>query len=945
MNLYNKEKDEFINYNYDISDSNSLSDNQICSLFEDNEGRFWVGTAAGLDLFSNAQDLPLKGKFIHFQNNSTDQKSISKGRVLALSEDNKQNLWISTENGGLCKLNLVMYKKESINFIHYRNNIGNNNSLSFNSVGSIFQDKQNNIWIGTMGNGINMISAYEKQFIHVKNEPMNENSLSNNMVNAFLEDGDYLWIGTEGGLNQYNKNNGTFKRFVHDPQTPTSIGSNAVWAICKTTKGDLWVGTWAGGLNLFINKNETFTHYYHDSEDSNSLSNNNIFSITEDSNANIWIGTIGGGISVFNPVDKTFKTYNKTNSNIDNYISTIKQVKNGDLWILSSDDLLRFDVTKKEFEHFVHDVNDTTSLSSKQLYDVFEDSKGNIWVGTDDGINVIKKGNKYFKCYRIEDGLPDNGVRSILEDDQGNLWLGTYKGLSKFTDAVNLPEDPKFKNYSVEDGIQSNEFRGRSAYKGTDGMMYFGGVNGFNMFYPDSIKDNPYVPDVILTDFLLFNKQIKIGEKDSPLKEDISIAKEIKLSHKQSVFTFKYVALNYVAPENNKYAFFLDGFDKAWNYVNYKKEVTYRNLEPGEYIFRVKASNNDGVWNEEGASIKITILPPWWLTWYFKIIYAILFIALFYAIIHFRTSSLKKQKEILEKTVEERTHDLHEKNTLLEYQSEELTKINAILLKNQETIEVQKEELKATAENLELTNSELVNLNATKDKFFNIIAHDLRGPFSSFLGLTELMADELPNLTKDNIHDIAESMRNSASNLYRLLENLLQWARMQQGSFSYHPELLELLPLISESVATAKETANIKNIVLSINIPENLKVYADKNVIQMVIRNLVSNALKFTTEGGKVHISAKSVENMVNVSVKDSGIGMDKSMIKNLFRLEVSTNRKGTNGEPSTGLGLIICKELIEKQGGKLWVESEEGAGSVFYFSIHSSPDDVNLKM
>ena len=943
LNLYDKQKDEFINYFSDSSNPNSLSDDQICSLLEDSDGRLWVGTAAGLDLFTNSKDLPLNGKFIRFQNKSTDQKNIAKGRVLALVEDNKQNLWISTENGGLNKLNLTMFKKDTIDFIHYTNNNANNNSLSFNSIGSLFQDNQNNIWIGTMGNGINMINAGEKQFIHVMNEPMNENSLSNNMVNAFAEDGDYLWIGTEGGLNRYNKKDRTFKQFVHDSQISTSIGANAVWAVCKPEKGNLWVGSWAGGLNLFNYKNETFTHYYYNPDDNNSLSNNNIFSIIEDSNANIWIGTVGGGITMYNPDDKTYTTYNKTNSNIDNYISTIIQAKNGDLWIVTSDDLLRFDIAQKKFEHFVHDVNDSTSLSSKQLYDVYEDSKGNIWVGSDDGLNVIKKAGKSFKCYRVEDGLPDNGIRSILEDEHGNLWLGTYKGLSKFIDAVNLPEHPKFKNYTIEDGIQSNEFRGKSCFKGADGMMYFGGINGFNMFFPDSIKDNPYIPDVVFTDFLLFNKPVQIGEKSSPLKQDISLTHEIKLTHKQSFFTIKFVALNYSAPEKNEYATIMDGLEKDWNYLGDKREVTYRNLKPGKYTFRVKASNNDGVWNEEGASIKITILPRWWLTWYFKIIYAVFIISLIITIFYIRTSTLRKQKEVLEKTVEERTHDLFEKNALLESQSEELVKINSMLLKNQEIIEAQSEELKVTAENLEKANVELVNINATKDKFFNIIAHDLRSPFNSFLRLTEVMAEQLPNLTMDKIQAITVSMRNSATNLFQLLENLLQWARMQQGSFSYKQELLELFPVVDESMASIKETAKNKEISLSIDIPENLKVFADSNVIQMVVRNLLSNALKFTNEGGKVSLSAKAVEDFVNVSVEDSGIGMNKDLIENLFRLDVATNRKGTNGEPSTGLGLIICKELIEKQGGNLWVESTEGVGSIFHFSFHSGPKDVNL--
>jgi ligand-binding sensor domain-containing protein/signal transduction histidine kinase len=939
LNLYNRQDDKFINYFYDSSNPNSLSDDDVCSLLDDKDGRLWVGTADGLDLFINAKDGPREGKFVHLLNSSSGQKSISTGRVLALLEDDKQNLWISTENGGLSKLNLNMYEKNIIDFTNYRNNTTNNNSLSFNSVGSIFQDNQYNIWIGTMGKGIDMINAVKNQFIHVMNEPGNKNSLSNNMVNAFMEDGDYLWIGTEGGLNQYNKKDGTFKLFVHDPQISTSIGADAVWAVCKAKQGDLWVGTWAGGLNLFNYKNETFTHYYQNKDVNKSLSNNNIFSIIEDSDNNIWIGTIGGGITRYNPADKTFTTYNQTNSSINNYGFGIKKAKNDDLWIITLDGLIRFDRNPWKIESFVHDVNDSTSLSSKQLYDVFEDSKGNIWVGTDEGINVLQKSNKGYKCYLTENGLPDNGIRSILEDDHGNLWLGTYKGLSKFIDAINLPEHPKFKNYTIEDGIQSNEFRARSCFKGADGMMYFGGVNGFNMFYPDSIKDKLYESDVVFTDFLLFNKSVKIGEKNSPLKQDISLTHELKLSQEQSVFTFKFVALNYSAPEKDEYSCIMDGLEKEWNSLGHTREVTYRNLKPGKYTFRVRASNSGTVWNEEGASIKITILPFWWLAWYFKIIYAVLILSLIIAIFYIRTSNLRKQKEVLEKTVEERTHDLFEKNTLLEYQSKELVKINSILLDNQKIIEAQSEELKVTTVNLEQTNVELINLNATKDKFFSIIAHDLRSPFNNFLGLTEVMAEELPRLTMAELQEITANMRKSAINLFQLLENLLQWARMQRGLFSCKREILELFPIVEESTAVNQETAKNKDIVLSVDIPENIKVFADGNVIKMVVRNILSNALKFTKEGGKVSISTTAVENIVIVSVEDSGIGMSKDLIESLFRLDVATNRQGTNGEPSTGLGLIICKELIEKQGGKLWVESKEGIGSVFHFSMYSSAE------
>jgi len=618
LHLYNKEKDSFINYYYNDKNPHSLSNNDVYSILEDKTGRIWIGTAAGLDLFTNAQDRPSNGVFVHYQNSKYDPNSISQGTILSLLEDDKHNLWIGIENGGLDILDLDTYKKDVNRFVHYKNNPNRGTSLSNNSVYSLFQDKQGSIWIGTFGNGINIINPGSEKFIHVENEPGISNSLNNNQVNVFLEDNDFLWIGTEGGLNRYHKKDGTFKHYVHDPLNKRSIGSNAVWALCKDKRGNLWVGTWGGGLNRFDSKTETFEHYYYDPKDTNSIGSNNMFSVFEDSRGNLWVGTMGGGLNMFDSKKKIFTRYNTSNSGIaTNYVQAIIETQNGDLWLASVDGFSHLDITTKRFERFQNIENDSTSLSSNRSMSIFEDSKGNIWMGTDVGLNLFNKVTKGFTRYQKEHGLPDNSINSIVEDKHGNFWIGTNKGLSKFINAINLPAKPEFKNYTYGDGLQGHGFSQRSCLRGSDGMIYFGGSNGFNVFDPDKITENTFIPPIVITDFQVFNKSVPIGEKG--YESAIEKTEDLTLSYKQSVFSFDFAALNYISSSKNQYAYKMEGFDNDWNYVGTKRTATYTNLDPGKYIFRVKGSNNDGVWNEKGIALPIVITPPYWETIWFRL--------------------------------------------------------------------------------------------------------------------------------------------------------------------------------------------------------------------------------------------------------------------------------------------------------------------------------------
>jgi PAS domain S-box-containing protein len=619
LHLYVRKDNSFINYYHDERNPNSISSDIIRPILEDNAGRLWIGTSAGLDLLTNNQEFSPKGIFKHYQNIIDDKKSISMGPVMALFEDDKSNLWIGIQNGGLDVINLETYNKNTASFTHFKNDPKKENSLSNNSIYSIIQDNQGNIWISTFGKGLNIINPLGDRFIHYKSESGDKNSLSNNQVNTFLEDNDFLWIGTEGGLNRYNKKDDTFKQYLHDPLNKQSIGSNAVWAICKDKKGNLWVGTWGGGLNRFDYKNETFEHYYNDPKDTNSIGSNNIFSIFEDSRGNLWIGTMGGGLNMFDYKNNRFVRYTESNSHLyTNYVPSIIETKSGDLWLSNESSFERFNIKTKEFENFIHSDNDSTSLSSNKAISIYEDSKENLWMGTDAGLNLFNKATKGFKCYRIEDGLPDNSIYSMVEDNYGNLWISTDRGLSKFINAINLPVKPEFRNYGYEDGLQGNEFCSRSGCKGSDGKLYFGGSNGFNVFDPEKIIENTYIPPIVITGFNIFNKPELLGERG--INKDLDSTEDLVLSYKQSVFSFEFAALNYISSSKNQYAYKMEGFDEDWNYVGTKHAATYTNLDPGEYIFRVKGSNNDGVWNEKGIALPIIITPPFWETIWFRLI-------------------------------------------------------------------------------------------------------------------------------------------------------------------------------------------------------------------------------------------------------------------------------------------------------------------------------------
>jgi len=477
--------------------------------------------------------------------------------------------------------------------------------------------------------------------------------------------------------------------------------------------------------------------------------------------------------------------------------------------------------------------------------------------------------------------------------------------------------------------------------------MYFGGTDGFNSFYPDRLKDNlnQNKPKIVITGLKIFNNTITTNElfnRRVVLSNDITETKELVLTHDENFFTFEFIALDFTAPEKNKYAYQMEGFDEHWIDCNTKLEANYTNLDPGEYNFRVKASNNDGIWNEEGTSIKVIILPPWWGTWWFRGLVLIVFALTLVIGYYYRIRSFKHHEMRLKQKVAQKTYELRQMNSVLIKQAEELNETNSLLEERQKQIEGQSDELSAQKEELIKVNEELQELNATKDKFFSIIAHDIKNPFSAIMGFTSLLEENYNEWTDDMKLEIINLVHQSSKNLYQLLENLLQWSRSQRGIIEFNPENIDLNVLINNVTSLMNGTAEAKNIDFKVALARNaVAVQADKQMLDTILRNLIGNSVKFTNNGGLVQIISEANYEHVKIHIVDNGIGMDKHVRENLFKIGSTNTSAGTENEIGTGLGLILVKEFVERHGGTIEVESELGKGSRFNFTLPLAKDKM----
>jgi len=756
---------------------------------------------------------------------------------------------------------------------------------------------------------VNVFFPNKKKFERFTHNPDRPDVLSHNTVFSMCEDSrGKIWIGTDGGgLNRYDRKTGEFLHFRHDPLDPKSIPGDVIAAIQEDRRGILWIGMYQNGLAWF--RDGVFHRYTRDPADPAGLGSVHVWSLGKDRDDNLWIGTLGGGLNMLERDRKTIKRFrndpeNETSLSND-YVFVIREDHAGNVWAGTANGLNRYDREQNRFVRFAFDSLDANSLSGNRIFCIHEDPEKRLWIGTSNGLNRLRGDGNTFDRFTTRDGLPDNTIRGMVSDDRGRLWIATYDGISRFD-----PDRNVFQNYGVGDGLQSKIFSRNCALRSASGEIYFGGIKGFNVFHPDSIRSNPRIPPVVITGLQIFNRPVPVGEipgRRAVLRKAITEAEAVVLSWKDRAVSLEFAALDFTAPDRNHYAFRLEGFDKEWNYVGNRRFAYYTNLQPGRYVFRVRASNNDGVWNEEGTALRITILPPFWKTPWFRIAMAAWFALSVYGIIEYRTRGIKKQRKKLESLVAERTRDLRTANLELE---------------------IQKRHLEENAEALRRSNEEL-------EQFAYVASHDLQEPLRMVSSYATLLERKFSDTPDPESKEFLFYMSDGARRMHVLINDLLTYSRVTTQAKAFEKTRLD--EALDRALLNLEITVRDRGVRITRDpLPA---VRADAAQMERLFQNLIANAVKYCEKTPEIHVAAENSNHEWVLSIRDNGIGIDPKYRDQIFGIFKRLHRRDEYS--GTGIGLAVCKKIVERHGGRIWVESVPGAGSTFYFTLQNEWGDL----
>jgi ligand-binding sensor domain-containing protein/methyl-accepting chemotaxis protein len=713
ISLYNYENDNFKNFIITEENSELERADSYNHIFEDNKGRVWFlnhrkiyyydSEAEKVQLFfdGNKHNLSYDNwYFMHIVQLNDERFLISSNnagvfevfpyknnelqpfvfggiitselrgvQILQFRKDSQGRVWLTAENKGVYVFNIQA--ELIMRLTHDRDN---DQTIANNSIWSVYEDEAKRIWLGTWQSGVDIIDKYYRKFKHYYYRP-GTNSLSHNNVKDVIEDKEgNLYVSTDGGgLNYFDREKGVFKAYKKEPGNPSSLSANAVLPLEYDDNGHLWMGTWNGGINVF---NPTTQRFRHINPLNSGLNSPHVFDIVNDGKGKMYCATWGGGLSSYNQKTGRWKTFRHDAQNpasiCSDYIFSLFFDSDSNLWIGTTNglDVLNTASDKNPvFIHYTHNENDSSSLSNNTINTIYEDRDKQIWVGTTAGLNRYMPISDNFIRYDKSTGLIDDNIYIIVQDKNADYWLGTNKGLIRFNARKNTSG-----NYDISDGMQCYEYSRNAYTELSSGEIALGGTKGLNVFNPDNIRENPYIPNLLLTGLKIHNEPVQVG-KNSVLQQHISKTDKITLNHKQNIFSLEFVALNYTHPSENQYAYKLEGFDDDWNYINNRQQVTYTNLSPGEYTFKLKASNNDGLWTKEPLALHIEILPPWWGTTIFRIVFILLIAAVIYLFVRQRMKKEKKARQILEAKVKEATEDIKSRNEDLSKAQKKITSI------------------------------------------------------------------------------------------------------------------------------------------------------------------------------------------------------------------------------------------------------------------------------
>ncbi len=967
----------FVTWHHEERAPDSLANDQVTALALDETGRLWIGTTSGLD------SLPAGARtFVHHRGGVADAAvhalladgkgslwvggmnglarravdgsgtpyvfgaadGIAPGEITTLYREGGGQLWVGSQEHGVYRWNAAERKFE--NFAHH---ITDPHSPADNTISALYRDRVGTFWVGTWYAGVSRADLGSGGFSRLVRHADSTQALADNKVPALLGANDgLLWLGTNNGLNRFDPAHGATEVYRHEPDNPNSLVGTRVTALARDQQGLLWVGGRAG-VTSFDPVTRRFRRVPLASGDPEA---NSVRGMLVDRAGIVWIAS-RGGVHRLDPRTLAVTSYRhdpaSSTSLAANIARPLLEDRHGRLWIGTLDGLDLLDRASGRFRHFRHDPNDQGSISHDEVHDLLEDRKGNLWVGTAVGLNRVlvgADGNVRFARYTSSDGLVDDAVAAMLEDLDGRLWISGGSGLTRFE-----PDTGRWRTYSASDGTIEGAYFDASAWAAPDGTLYFGGFNGITAFNPRDIHDNLVPPRAVITGFQIFNEAIEVA-KPQLLNGPIESTSAITLGAADSVFSLEFSALHYAAPQRNRFAYKLEGFDQDWvSTTANKRFATYTNLDPGRYVFKVRAANKDGVWSDSAATLAITILPPYYKTWWFRLLLATLAAGVFYWAMRARVDRLRRQKDRLERQVSARTREIELQNRQLERQTLELVAQERRVRRNTDQLAQANRALQENEERLSLAKEKAEDATRQKSEFLANMSHEMRTPLAGVIGMLGFALRDA-RLAGGTREQILRGQAN-AELLLALINDLLDFSKIEAGKLTLENIDFDLPATIEQVVNLFGGQAAERSVGFEVRLADDLPpfVVGDPTRLRQVLVNLVGNAFKFTTSGSvSLRIEREVPQragpmyatrvNLIRFTVNDTGIGIAAEALSRLFGKFEQADSTTTRRYGGTGLGLAICRQLVELMGGKISVQSLEGVGSTFTFVL-PLPDGV----